>query len=716
MKPIKPLDDRPADTSRDHAGAGGFSMYALERMLADCVGQPAWRSRADIANAYYDGKQLTPQQQQQCIIEGLEARAPNLIRPVINSVLGQEAKTRADITITADDDEMQDVAEVIGAKLKEAERETNAHMGVSNGYASQVKGGIGWVHVARNADPLDYPYLVEDVHRNEIWWDWHGQRGFAMDRARWLVRKRMIDLDEITAALPQHAAVLERSVNGWDSLLDNGAFLGEPGTTLVSSGLISAYDAERRFRVARTEWVDTARKMIKLYEVWYRVPAQVVMMRISPTRSVQFNPANVRHQEAVSRGMAQLFKATTSQVRMALFAGPHRLVDQGTSRRHFPYVPFFCFRDDEDHSPYGLIDGMICPQDEFNERRLRIQWMLKAKQVMIDDDVASGDYNTIAEIAESVMRPDMVAVLNANRKNTSGGLTIRNDLEMQPEQFTVMADSKQLIQDTAGRYASQLGQAQVQSGVANSILVEQGEQAMGEMNDNYHFARKRVFELLVDEIVQDHKTENIKMPVGTGRTRRVVVLNTFDPQTQQPVNMVEDAVIKTGTGEVPSSPAYRQQQQKLLATIITALGNNPKATAILAPAFIESTDLPARQQIADDLRKAEGLPVAGDKEGAARAEQQQQVAAAAQAQAAQAAAVANVATLQSKARLTAAQASEIEQRNQAQTDIAESHARTAASIASAQLNQAKAAEIDAAASNPVDQDQLIKDALAEAMA
>ncbi len=48
----------------------------------------------------------------------------------------------------------------------------------------------------------------------------------------------------------------------------------------------------------------------------------------------------------------------------------------------------------------------------------------------------------------------------------------------------------------------------VVSGIANSLLIEQGEQAMGEMNDNYAFARRQVFEALMQEIVQDHLSKH----------------------------------------------------------------------------------------------------------------------------------------------------------------------------------------------------------------
>jgi hypothetical protein len=103
-----------------------------------------------------------------------------------------------------------------------------------------------------------------------------------------------------------------------------------------------------------------------------------------------------------------------------------------------------------------------------------------------------------------VNRPDFVAVLNANRKNGSHGFKIGNTLELQKEQFELLGTSEADVQKAAGRYGSNLGEAQVQSGIANSLLVEQGEQAMGEMNDNYVYARRAAFEHAVDLIIEDH--------------------------------------------------------------------------------------------------------------------------------------------------------------------------------------------------------------------
>lgn len=720
IRPLKPLDDRDPSPGRDFAGAGSFSLHALERMLQDCAEQPSWRVRAKLVAAYYDGKQIDDVKRWALTEEDLEERAVNLIRPIINSVLGQEAKSRTDVRIETDDDSYQDVAEVVSYELKQAERETNAHKAVSDGYGSMVKKGLGWLHVCRNADPLLFKYRVEDVPVDEVWWDWRGQRGFSLDdKCRWLCRMRMIDLDELVAAFPQHREVLERSIGGWDGYLDNiGPTLGQPEQVMLSD----AFDNERRFnlRYAKWDWCDTARKMVKCTEVWYRVPATVAMLHISPIRRVPYNPDDPRHVEAVSRGLVKVTKGITSQVRRALYAGPHRLLDEGTTRRNFPYIPFFAYRDDEDGSPYGLIDGMVAPQDDYNDKRHRIQWMLRARQIQVDNDALDEAYNTLEDLAEAVNRPDMVVVTNPQRTNANQpAVRVDKNLELQKEQFSEMLNDQQLIQHAAGRFASQLGSAQVQSGVANSLLIEQGEQAMGEMNDNYTSARRMVFEQLMQLIVEDLRAPDLQVAIGKGRTRRVVVLNTWvapvDPATgqpaegapPQPTNMVADAEIRTGLAEVPNTPAYRQQAQVQLKEIITALQANPQATAVLAPAYIESTNLPDRQETADQLRKLSGLPVPGDKKGQEQAEQQALQDAQLAREAAQRMAGADVAKKEAEAEKATADA----RKSNAQAVLIEQQIRSGKALAEADLTNS---QVDAADREAANEEALIDTAITDA--
>ena len=615
-RPLKPVREH-GTSIRDEAGKDGFALGALEELVSDCESQPDWRDRSDKSHAYYDmGKQLTPEAEHKIRHDwGIEPRQINLIHGVINGVLGQEAKARSDVRIEADDDDFQDVADVLSKKHKEATREANIDMAVSNGYAGQVKGGIGWVEVSRAADPLDYPYRVTDIHRSEIWWDMRCT-DLGLKDARWLVRKRWMDLDESIAWMPEHRRILEQALNGWDLIA-----LPEDHDNI----LYRSYNSERRTRIRRDEWADTRRQRIKMYEVWYRVPAQTVVLHVGPGKRIGYDETNPLHVEAVSRGTVKISKAITRQVRMALFAGPHRLLDVATRRRHFPYVPFFAFRDDEDRTPYGLIEGMITPQDEYNERRQMIGWMLKARQLVMDSDALDEDYNNIADITKTMNRPDMSAILNPDRRNANA-FQIANGLRMEPFQVDVMQDSKALIQEVPRVYSTQLGQAQqgVTSGVAINSLTEQGIVAMGELNDNYRFARKLVHEQVMEMIVEDHLDEDLKIVMGTGQNKRVIVLNSWDPQSGAPINRVKDAPVKVGLSDVPTSPAFRMQEQQQVATMLQAFRGDPQALAILGPLFIEGSSLSNRQAVADDLRRAKGVPVAGDRQQQQAQQQAQQ--------------------------------------------------------------------------------------------
>lgn len=683
MKPIKPPFDG-ASASIDHT-KGGFSLYALEQLVRDCDGQPDWRPRADLAHAYYDFKQLSPEKQIRIRVDmGIDPRQTNLIHGVINGVLGQEARARSDVTVSADDDELADVSDVLSKAMKEAQRETNADMAVSNGYAGQVKGGIGWVEVSRASDPLDYPYRVEDRHRNEIYYDWRAT-DLGLKSARWQVRVRWEDLDEAEALMPEHRDILRSAVNGWN-------LAGIPDD--LNSVMYSAYNNQRRTTIRQDQWLDSTRRRIKFFEVWYRVPAEVVVMQIGPTRRIMFDAQNPLHQEALRRGRVKLHRAVTRQIRMALFAGPHRLLDIGTAKRNFTYVPFFAFRDDQDRSPYGLIEGMISPQDEYNERRQMINWMLKARQIQVDADALATEYNSIADLTDNAGRPDMVTVMNPTRRNANA-LKIGNDLTLQKEQVEVMQDSKQLIQDVPRVYGTQLGNAPagVTSGIAINSLTEQGAIAMGELNDNYRYARRAVYEQLLDLIVEDHLEEELKVMVGSGSSRRVIVLNTWGPNGE-PMNRVKDAPIKVGLAEVPNSPAFRMQEQQQLGTIIQALQGDPQALAVLTPAYIEASSMPNRQQAADDLRRMKGIPTAGDRQ----AQQQNQ-----QAQTEQ-----------------ASQASQLQTRGAAAA-VAKTEAEAEKTLALARKEHAQAELLTQQSQRlsqpqPANEDDLIQQALADAQA
>jgi len=596
---------------------GAMTQQNLVALIDDIRWQPDWRSESDMDCAYYDGFQISPEQRARAEATGQPIAVVNLMARAINTLLGQEAKTRSGWKITADTDAFRDVADALQPKLAEAQRETYADMAISNGYASEVKAGLGWVEVSRKADLFaECPYRVADVHRNEIWWDWRA-RELDLSDARWLVRQRWIDCDEAEVMFPDFKHVFSAYAGGgWGSwLLSNELDRVRP--------LAEAYEDFRRFQIQPDEWLDTGRKRIRFYEVWYRVKVGCVAMVAPGRKAVEFDKQSPLHQEAVRRGLVRLVNTHKTQMRCAIYAGPHRLSDRAVRQKRFPYIPFWGYRDDADRTPYGMARGMRYPQDEYNARRSKLMWLLQSVQVLADEDALATKFNDFRDLADEIHRPDALLILNAQRKNKDA-IQIRRDIALPREQAEVMQDAKALVQEQPAVFGQMLGNAEnVRSGIAINSLVEQGATAQGELNDNYRYGRRMVGEALLDLIVEDHQLPNMEVEVGLGASKRAVILNEVDIESGVIVrNKVADAPVKVGLEDIPNTPSYRLQQQQQIAAVLQVGGADPAVRAVLIPSFIESTDLPNREHDARVLRQMYGVPQPGDERAMEKREQQ----------------------------------------------------------------------------------------------
>lgn len=674
--------------SRDMASGDGMPLVELERLLGDMEREPDWRPSANKCADYYDHKQADAQRIERSRETGEPLTITNLIQRTINGALGQEAKTRLAWKIDADNGAFADVAAGLSERMHEFQREANVDLAIGEAYKSQLITGIGWVEVSRNPDPLAYPYRCQAVHRNEVWWDWRARMADKSD-AKWVVRQRWVDLDEAIVTMPKYKALLEVGCHS-GPITDAMA-----RTILTSRDQFESIDSTRRsFSRTEEEWLDNAeRKRVRFYSVYYKKPKQEVAI-VSGTKRVKFNPQNPLHVALVQGGGARLMKGPSYEVRHAMFAGPYRLFDTALRGRRFPLIPFVCYSADDDRSPYGLVHGMIGPQDEFNERRSRLLWLLKAKQVFVDNDALDTKYNNFVTLAKEVMRPDAQFVLNANRRNADGLKVVMNQ-SLQKEQADVMMDAKQLIQDVPGLYNALLGSGKdgASSGVALNSLVEQSVTSLGETSDNYRMSRTAAGDLSMQIIAEDLMEPNMTIEVGTGKKRRVVVLNTTNAQGA-PINQVEDAAVRVGLGDVPTTPAYRAQQQVFLSQAIQSVGNDPIARAVLVPALLESGDLEHRDQYARWMRQQAGIPEPDEMndESFAQAEQAKQ---------------------------QATQAAQAQQQQTMQAEIDKLHATVAELMTRAELNAAKAQQIKDQPLEPLNdpaanEDNLINDALAEA--
>lgn len=607
----KPISNASPAELRDEA----LSREQVESFLFEIKHQPNWRREADRAADYYDGNQLDQDAVEKLTERGQPPLITNLIKPTIDTVLGLEAKSRTDWVVREEDDTAStaDLAEALTVKLKHAEVESRADRACSDAYGAQVKAGLGWVEVSRNNDPFDTDYRVSYVHRREIFWDWRAEK-LDLSDARYLIRRRWLDLAHAIALLPAYADLLRQTVDGWsgfDPLIDQ------------PTGLVQSFYTERDTRLDVTDWRDNVRQRVCINEVWYRKWVKGTVMKLPNGRVIECDLNNPAHCEAILAGIVQVREAMYQRVRLAWYCGPHFLYDVPTPYRHnfFPYVPFFGFREDLTQVPYGLIRPMISPQDEINARKSKQLWLLNSRRVIADSDAVNDHDQAMREVA----RPDAYLILNPNRRPNSR-FEVEDGTALAPAQGAAMMDAKNEISEASGIHKAMMGQSSAATaGIAINSLIDQGLTTLAELNDNFTFARRLVGECLFSMLQADLSRGPVPVKLGSGSSERLIVLNDLqqDPQTGEAmlVNDVARVKARIVLDDVKSTPTYRMQVMTQLTEITKSLP--PEAQAAMAPLWVQASDLPGKAQVIDTLRQAMNLPDDSPQGKAAAAQQQQ---------------------------------------------------------------------------------------------
>ncbi len=583
----------------------GFTVKQLKNLMSDTDGQPNWRDPAQICCDYYDGHQISADIKNTLEERGQPVLVTNLIAPTIDGVLGMEARTRTNLILTADDDEGEQLKDALQEKFSDAWRLARGDRANADAYASQVKAGIGWVEVHRNDDPFyGGPYKVKGVRRQEMWWDWHAEEADLSD-ARWMMRKRWVDVDECKSWFPEHAQIIDMAVNNWEDWAD--VEKGEEQDT----GLLAAYHEYESWGRRESEWMDRQRGRLMLEVIYYKVFKRGYVIDLKGGRTIAYNPDNVAHCVGVRMGTFKPRIATWATIREAWFVGPHRIVDRDSvaPTGYYPIVPFIGFRKDKSGEPYGLISRMISAQDEINFRRMKLTWLLQAKRVIADKDATNMSRD---QLMAEVERPDGYIELNQERRNKESiadAFQIQQDFNIASQQFTVMQDAMQQIQDVAGVYNAMLGQdSSATSGVAINSLVEQGATTLAEINDNYHYSRTRVADLLMAYLIEDlAKQSNLAVTIhkDDAHKKKTVRLNVSNDDGSV------DNDVKRWKGHIAQAPiqqtaTYRAQMAQQLSQMVSQLPAELQATMI--DMVVELMDFPNKQEILNRIRSTLNIP------------------------------------------------------------------------------------------------------------
>lgn len=582
-----------------------LTQYEYQEIINEIYQQPAWRAVADKEMDYADGNQLGSELLLKQKELGIPPAVEDLIGPSLLSIQGYEAKTRTDWRVTPNGEpDGQDVADALNYKLNQAEKASKADRACSLAFRSQIACGIGWVEVAKESDPFKYPYRCSTIHRNEMHWDMRAQEPDFSD-ARWMRRQRWLSPERVALVFPEHKDLIGQCKThggSWWSYTDT---MGADGGT--STGLQNAWNEGRAWTAQEEHWFNTTTKELCVAEVWYRRWVRVPVLKTPDGRVVEFDDNNPKHLIAVTSGVAAVTQATIQRIRRSYWMGPHCLFDGASpySHRHFPYVPFIGFREDQTGIPYGYVRGMKYAQDSLNSGNSKLRWGMSV--VRVERTKGAVDM-TDAQLRRQMARPDADIVLNRQHMAEQGArFDVKRDYTLTDQHYKMLQDNRAAIERVSNITAGFMGkQGTATSGLQEQTQVEQSNQALAHVMDNFRAARSQIGELLMALIIEDiGDTQHAVVIEGDAITPdRQVILNAPEVDTDTGLaylsNDLQRTQLKVALEDVPSTNSYRGMQLNAMSEAVKSMP--PQYQAAVLPFLVSLMDVPFKRDVVEAIR------------------------------------------------------------------------------------------------------------------
>jgi hypothetical protein len=349
---------------------------------------------------------------------------------------------------------------------------------------------------------------------------------------------------------------------------------------------------------------------VKFTEMWYRVPADVQLLRKrgndTPYGALDgaiFRKENADHQYLIKGKYFTLTGARIMTVRNAIWTGNVYLQDILSPYNHnrFPFTPLFCYRRRRDGAPYGVIRNLRDPQQDLNKRRSKAMFLLSSNRIIADKDAVDNK----SEALEEANRPDGYVEVKPNARFE---LADQKQKELAAAHVEMARDDERFINNISGVTPEVKGDSKRQlSGVAVRELQNQGQVTQGVYFDNLYYATQNEGEIrlsLVEQFFDQQKEYRI---TGDQNKDEFITVN-----EDQPDGTTANAILSSKADFVVSKQDFRESIRlamvETLSELVTSLAQTmPQVALSLIDMVIElMDDVPNKEEIVSRIRKING--------------------------------------------------------------------------------------------------------------
>lgn len=582
---------------KDNATSRKIANYNYQRYSrARDAGHLDYIDIARKCDAFYRGDQWEQSDKAKLDAQGKPALTINTILTTVNTVLGEQARTRGEISFKPRRDATQGVAEVLTKLAMQIGDNNKLDWLESQIFADGLIQDRGYYDIRINFDDhIEGEIKIESLDPLDVILDPDAKE---YDPSTWseVFVTRWLSLEEVELTYGKASAkalknvVASRSEFGEDSVIFEDQNFGKPGDfdTYVDP------DATRTIRMVRI----IERQHRKIHMAWHFVSVETGDTRIVPSDKAD-DMDRVR-EFAEANGLL-LVKKAVRRVRWTVSADHIVLHDDWSIYENFTVVPFFpYFRRGK---PFGMVRNLISPQEQLNK--------VSSQELHVVNSAANSGWiveqNSVTNmtVGELEARGAETGLVIEHAKGATPPIKIQSN-QIPTGLDRISSKAANNIKEISGISDAMLGQSPAEvSGVALEAKTQRGAVQIQTLLDNLARTRHLLAGNML-QLVQRFYNEQriIQITVGSmakpEETNEVISINTPDLATGEIVNNLTLGEYDVIITNQPARDTFDESQ--------FAEALNLRNVGVMVPddAIIEYSHLSRKSELAERVRKMTG--------------------------------------------------------------------------------------------------------------
>ena len=548
-----------------------------------------WRKVAREDRDFYIGEQWKKSDKEKLEDAGRPAVTINRIKPLLNVLSGYQRLNRYDIDFLPRTNDDMALAQVRKGVTKYVMDQSNYNYEESDVFNDGVMMGIGWFEVGYKFDweRMDGDAFIRRVSPFDIYVDSESRDKYFRD-AKYIIRARWIDKDELSSVYPEHKDEIEAQSR--------------------------EYLSEENEDSSNQLWYEAESKKIRFAECWYKktVKKKVYILTNGTTTNT------VTPEMLMMGAVADVKEYTANEIHLMTFFDNVVLEDKKSPYEHgyIPFVAFPCYYLGDDDIPAGVIRDLKDPQRDLNKRR--------SQELHILNTQSNGGWIT----EQGAMTTEQEARFKA-RASTPGALlevspgSLTNGrlqrLEPQAPPAGVINATNEAANELpaiSGINEALMGTDinNLQSGRAIELKQKQAITHIALLFDHLRHTKQRIAMMLwgrrgakgiIPQFYTEQKTFRI---VGKNGEPEFITVNQQvqqrDPQTMQVVSQtLNDLSVGEFDIVISDTPATATQRTAQFWSLVDACGKLGIQGSLVLDILLDLSDIPEKEEIKRRLKE-----------------------------------------------------------------------------------------------------------------